>query len=365
MLSVNYCFVDTLVENTSLGYGSIEKIDFNDYYNYLYNRNQVQIASINGSKINLRNNLTYFPLNNTDGNYELISDLSSIDNLKSLSVIVFDPVSASYIGQNDEVLYSYQREATCQVNSASISLPATGKKFLAKIVDLPDTTISFNDFVSIQIAWRPGFGLLKSPIKSCTSVLKRKLITFTIEENTAPVFVDAPETLKAVVNKTLSYTFVAKDNDNSLITYSLQNASSEASLSSNGELTFKSAKIGTSKFTVVASNSVAIATWDVAINVEYPTANNDIKEPDCSIKSYPIPFTQTTTIEFSLAKKQMVRLVIFNSHGQQVTQIANGEFESGTQKLVFDGKALPDGIYMGQLQTSGGTKTVKLIKNSR
>lgn len=274
------CFVDTLLDNPDYEFYSIKKIDFDNSFNYLYNRNQVQVSSINESRIKMRNNLIYFPLNNTDGNYELITDLSSIANLKSLSVVISDPISASYIGQNDEVLYSYQREATCRINSASINLLATGKNIVAKVISLPDTTFVFNDFLGWQVAHRFGLGS-KFHVKSCTSVIKRKLITFTIEEETAPVFINPSATL------------------------------------STG-----------------------------------------------SFRVFPNPMDNTSMIEFHLAKSESVQVKIFDSLGQQVSEIANNEFEAGKHQLIFDSKDLPNGIYLCCLKTSAGTKTIKLIKKS-
>ncbi len=272
------CFVDTLLDNLEYGYYSIKKVDFDNVFDYLYNRNQAQVVNMNGNRIKLRSNFIYFPLNNTDGNYDLLTDLSLIDNLKSLSVVVFDPVSASYIGQNDEVLYSYQRAATCRVNSANISFLATGKNIVAKVIDLPDTTLVFNDFLGFLVAHHFGLGGLKSHVKSCTSVVKRKLITFTIEEN--------PAEAKALES---------------------------------------------SKF---------------------------------SLRTYPNPFIQSATIEFEVPQRQIVKLYIFDTLGRQLVEIANREFEAGTHRLVFDGNALPDGIYMGKIQISGVTKTIKLNKIS-
>lgn len=149
------------------------------------------MVSINKSKIKLRSNLIYFPLNNIDGNYNLVTDLSSIKDLKSLSVIVYDPTSVSYIGQNNEVLYSYQREATCRVNSANISFFTTGKNIMVQLIDLPDTTITANDFIAITIANR--LGNISAHVKSCTSVLKRKMITFKVDFNDTVEDIKVPE----------------------------------------------------------------------------------------------------------------------------------------------------------------------------
>lgn len=356
----NNCFVDTLLDNPFYEMYPVKKIDFDNYFNYLYNRNQVQVSTINKSRTKMRNNLIYFPFNSVDGNYELITDLSSINDLKSLSVIVYDPISASYIGQNDEVLYSYQREATCRVNSASINLLTAGKNIVAKVIDLPDTTFVFNDFYGFLVAGH--FGITNGHVKSCTSVLKRKLITFTIEENPAPVFINPPSSLQAYTNKSLSYQFEASDANGSQITYKILNPLSGVSISSSGLMNLKLAHVGTYKFTVVASNSLASTNKAVSVIVDLDTATDDIPVGVASLNIFPNPLVNSATVEFTLPKEGIARIEVFNSIGQSVGTVTNKTYDAGKQTIDYDASELRSGVYIFRFISGSFTKSLKVVK---
>jgi hypothetical protein len=175
----NYSFVSSLISSSG------RNVDFADWGTAGSNQNHVQIISLNDKKIKLENNPIFMPSNNNDGNHELITDLTSlveVNNFKSLSVLVYDPIHTIYLDEYDQVIYSYNREAKAKIDFAYIDFLGTGKKILAKVTELSDTTIVTNDFYSSRL------GRYSTPIwqevhvKTCTSVLKRKLVSFSIAD---------------------------------------------------------------------------------------------------------------------------------------------------------------------------------------
>lgn len=62
---------------------------------------------------------------------------------------------------------------------------------MVQLIDLPDTTITANDFIAITIANR--LGNISAHVKSCTSVLKRKMITFKVDFNDTVEDIKVPE----------------------------------------------------------------------------------------------------------------------------------------------------------------------------
>ena len=62
-------------------------------------------------------------------------------------------------------------------------------------------------------------------------------------------------------------------------------------------------------------------------------------------QNYPNPFNPTTTIQFTMAKEDKIRLVVYNAIGQQVAELVNGNVEAGTHNVTFNASSLTSGIY--------------------
>ena len=69
-------------------------------------------------------------------------------------------------------------------------------------------------------------------------------------------------------------------------------------------------------------------------------------------QNYPNPFNPTTTIRFSLQKREHVTLKVFNVLGQEVAALISGPMNAGEHKIVFDSRTLPSGVYIYQLEAS-------------
>jgi hypothetical protein len=62
-------------------------------------------------------------------------------------------------------------------------------------------------------------------------------------------------------------------------------------------------------------------------------------------KNYPNPFNPSTTIRYGLPNRSHVTLAVFNTLGQQVALLENGEQEAGYHEVKFDGNGLGTGVY--------------------
>lgn len=57
-----------------------------------------------------------------------------------------------------------------------------------------------------------------------------------------------------------------------------------------------------------------------------------------SLRNYPNPFTQSTTIHYMLPGRGEVRLAIYDMRGDLVRTLVDGVQESGAQEVVWDGR---------------------------
>ncbi len=80
--------------------------------------------------------------------------------------------------------------------------------------------------------------------------------------------------------------------------------------------------------------------------------------------NYPNPFNPTTRISFSIASEEYVRLRVFNSLGEEVAELVNGNLPKGTHTVTFNASDLPSGVYYYSV-TAGQfsrTNTMLLMK---
>ena len=78
-------------------------------------------------------------------------------------------------------------------------------------------------------------------------------------------------------------------------------------------------------------------------------------------QNYPNPFNPSTTIRYGLPHKSAVQLTVFNTLGQQVAVLQNGEEEAGYHELKFDGTGLSSGVYFYRIQAGEFVETRRLV----
>ena len=78
-------------------------------------------------------------------------------------------------------------------------------------------------------------------------------------------------------------------------------------------------------------------------------------------QNYPNPFNPTTTIKFALPTDSKVKINVYNSIGQLVKTLVDGEMSSGYHEVNFDASWLASGIYLYQLQAGEYNSVKKMI----
>ena len=78
-------------------------------------------------------------------------------------------------------------------------------------------------------------------------------------------------------------------------------------------------------------------------------------------QNYPNPFNPSTTIRYGLPDRSHVRLTVYNTLGQQVSVLQNGDQDSGYHEVRFDGSGLSSGVYLYRLQAGSFTETRRFL----
>jgi hypothetical protein len=84
-------------------------------------------------------------------------------------------------------------------------------------------------------------------------------------------------------------------------------------------------------------------------------APGEIAETYQLSQNYPNPFNPTTRINFRIAARNKVKLIVYNTLGQKVRTLVNSELEAGSYKAIWNGRnergaAVASGIYVYRLE---------------
>ena len=78
-------------------------------------------------------------------------------------------------------------------------------------------------------------------------------------------------------------------------------------------------------------------------------------------QNYPNPFNPSTIIRFGLPSKAVVSLVVYNTLGQNVATLMEGEQEAGYHEVRFEGSNLASGIYLCRLKAGDVVRSNKIL----
>jgi photosystem II stability/assembly factor-like uncharacterized protein len=79
------------------------------------------------------------------------------------------------------------------------------------------------------------------------------------------------------------------------------------------------------------------------------------------MQNFPNPFNPSTTITFGLPQRAQVRVTVYNTLGEAMSELVNGDMEAGYHEVQFDGKNLSSGVYFYRMQAGSYVETKKLI----
>jgi hypothetical protein len=75
----------------------------------------------------------------------------------------------------------------------------------------------------------------------------------------------------------------------------------------------------------------------------------------------PNPFNSSTSVTVVLPEASILRVMVFNTLGQQVAELVNGRVNAGTQTLTFDASGLASGLYFVQAYVPGHLDKIQKV----
>jgi hypothetical protein len=93
---------------------------------------------------------------------------------------------------------------------------------------------------------------------------------------------------------------------------------------------------------------------------EVTVENSTFPERYSLSQNFPNPFNPSTTIEFTLPKKEFVTITIYDVLGNEVTTLVNEEFNAGSYKIEFNASTLTSGVYIYKITSGSFTQTRKM-----
>jgi len=92
------------------------------------------------------------------------------------------------------------------------------------------------------------------------------------------------------------------------------------------------------------------------VEVDVPAPSSFVLE-----QNYPNPFNPTTTIKFALPVETAVQLSVYNTIGEKVAEVFNGNLKEGYHEVVFDAASLTSGTYFYRLEANEFVEVKKML----
>ena len=78
-------------------------------------------------------------------------------------------------------------------------------------------------------------------------------------------------------------------------------------------------------------------------------------------QNYPNPFNPTTNIRFEIPRTSLVKLIVYDILGKEITTLVNEKLSAGSYEVSWDGSGYPSGVYFYKLITDEFSSVKKMI----
>ena len=94
---------------------------------------------------------------------------------------------------------------------------------------------------------------------------------------------------------------------------------------------------------------------------EFTVENASVPTSFELFQNYPNPFNPSTNIKFSIATKSNVELSVYNSLGEKVAMLVNGEKEVGVHEVEWNASNMSSGVYFYEIRAGQFLSVKKLL----
>jgi len=122
----------------------------------------------------------------------------------------------------------------------------------------------------------------------------------------------------------------------------------------------------TGHFLVLGTHARSMYKMDLAFTTDINSSEKPIIISDYILgQNYPNPFNPNTTIEFTIPKEDRVKIRIYDTTGQLISEIVNNEYNTGTHSVSWNGTnsfghKVASGVYVYTLETGNHKISKKL-----
>jgi hypothetical protein len=80
------------------------------------------------------------------------------------------------------------------------------------------------------------------------------------------------------------------------------------------------------------------------------------------LPGYPNPFSETTTLGFSLDRPSHVRLEVFDTTGRRVAVVAERTYTAGIHRVTWNTENVPPGTYIARIRAGNQSASISLVR---
>jgi hypothetical protein len=105
-------------------------------------------------------------------------------------------------------------------------------------------------------------------------------------------------------------------------------------------------------------------TWRIrSLTVDVSTRDDDVETPiELALNAnYPDPFSEATTVHYSVPERMVVKMELFDVLGRLVSVVAYQRDEPGMHTLTVDGSDLAAGVYFLRMEAGGQRKVERMV----
>ncbi len=112
---------------------------------------------------------------------------------------------------------------------------------------------------------------------------------------------------------------------------------------------------------LTATHGRGVWTVDLAHVVSSEETVSDVPEVFRMEQNYPNPFSDRTTLTFTLSAPAQVELSVFDVTGRRLATLVDAELGAGTHRIPWEAQAYASGIYFSRVKAAGLTRTQRLL----